>query len=321
MEILHGLDGLAKLPRDSVLSIGNFDGIHLGHQSLLHTAKSLVENSSAAAMAVVTFEPHPLTVLRPRLAPPRLTPPPVKQPLIASAGADYLVILPPQPQVLGMSAAAFWEMLRDQVQPAHLVEGAAFRFGKGAAGTVQKLATWCADSPVKLHIVDSVRVPLLDLQLAAVSSSLIRFLISFGRVRDAAICLGRPYLLRGQVIKGFARGRELGFPTANVQVEDQFIPADAVYAARCTVDGRTYPAALSIGTNPTFGDGAVQVEAHLINFTGDLYGQTLNVELLDWLRDQRKFTSIEPLKKQIARDIATTERLAGRDVSRPIAAG
>ncbi len=318
MQILHGIAGLLAAPKNSVISIGNFDGIHLGHRRILQTAKELAAAKNAQ-LVLVTFEPHPLTVLRPTDAPPRLTPPAIKQPLLESAGVDYLVILAPEPQVLGHTAEDFWTILRDQAQAADLVEGASFRFGRGAKGTIAKLRDWTANSSTKLHVVESVQVPLLDLQITPVSSSVIRFLLAYGRVRDAAICLGRSYALFGSVEKGFSRGKQMGIPTANLRCEDQLIPADGVYAGRCTLSGKTYPAAISIGTNPTFGENARQIESHLIGFEGDLYGKTLTVELVDWLREQRTYPGVEPLMTQIHKDIALTVTTASKDLARPIA--
>jgi riboflavin kinase/FMN adenylyltransferase len=318
MQIHHGIAGLLQSPKNSVLSIGNFDGIHLGHRRILQTARNLAD-SKKSQLVLVTFEPHPLTVLRPETAPPRLTPPAIKEPLLESAGVDHLVILPPEPQVLGLSAEDFWAILRDRVDAADLVEGATFRFGRGAKGTIARLREWTAGSRTKLHVVESVLGALLDLQLTPVSSSVIRFLLSYGRVRDAAICLGRPYALVGSVEKGFSRGRQMGFPTANLRCEDQLIPADAVYAGRCTVNGKPRPAAISIGTNPTFGQNPRQIEAHLIGFDGDLYGSTLTIELVDWLREQRTYSGTEPLMAQIQKDIAITIITAAKNLALPIA--
>jgi riboflavin kinase/FMN adenylyltransferase len=173
---------------------------------------------------------------------------------------------------------------------------------------------------VRLHVIDGVSVPLLDLQVVPVSSSLIRWLLAYGRARDAAICLGRPYALRGEVVKGFQRGRTIGVPTANLKVADQLVPADGVYAGRATVEGITYGAAVSIGTLPTFGaDQPRQVEAHLLDFVGDIYGRTIEVELLDWIREQCKFSSLDALKGQIAGDVTACREVADRDATRPIA--
>src|SRR5207237_73298 len=177
METLYGIDGLRKLPQGAIISIGNFDGIHLGHHRILQTGRNLA--SHGAALAVVTFEPHPLTVLRPQLAPPRLTLAHRKAELLAQSGVTHLVILPPEPAVLNLTAEQFWVLLRDQVKPAALVEGSSFNFGRGREGTIEKLNEWSQGSPVKLHIVEGVEATLLDLSIVAVSSSLIRWLISY----------------------------------------------------------------------------------------------------------------------------------------------
>jgi riboflavin kinase/FMN adenylyltransferase len=261
-----------------------------------------------------------LTVLRPELAPPRLTPIEFKNRLLAEVGVEHLVVLPPSPDVLNLSAEAFWAILRDEVRPAHLVEGETFTFGKGRGGTIAKLREWSQGTSIQVTIIDPVEVPLLDLNVVPVSSSLVRWLIANGRVRDASICLNRPYALFGPVVKGFQRGRQLGFPTANLQVESQLLPADGVYAARCTVAGKTYPTAVSIGTLPTFNETTRQVEAHLIGFDGDLYGQTLQVEMIDWLRDQRKFPSLDALKHQLAKDLQETVQRCRAPSCIPIAA-
>jgi riboflavin kinase/FMN adenylyltransferase len=318
MEIFHGIDGLLEAPKKSVIAVGNFDGVHLGHRRILQTARELA-TAKSSQLVLVTFEPHPLTVLRPDAAPPRLTPPAIKQPLLQAAGADYLVILPPEPQVLGLTAEDFWAILRDGAKAADLVEGASFRFGRGAQGTVAKLRDWSDQSSTSLHVVDSVHVALLDLQITPVSSSVIRFLLAYGRVRDAAICLGRSYALIGVVGKGFSRGKQMGVPTANLRCDDQLIPADAVYAGRCNINGKIHPAAVSIGTMPTFGENVRQIEAHLIGFDGDLYGATLTVELVDWLREQRAYPAMDSLKAQIHKDIALTVATAAKDVAKPIA--
>ncbi len=320
MTILEGLDGLQQLPAGSVLSVGNFDGFHRGHRQILSAARALSHAPGAqpAALAVVTFEPHPLTVLRPEAAPPRLTPPGLKRALIREAGADYLVVLAPKPEVLDLTAEDFWAILRDEVRPGHLVEGESFSFGKGRGGNVHRLREWSAGTGVQLDVVPPVSVALLDLRVAPVSSSLIRWLLAQGRVRDAGICLGRAYALEGEVVIGHQRGRTIGVPTANLDCRDQMIPADGVYSGRCVVDGRTYPVAMSIGTNPTFGDRRRQIEAHLVGFAGDLYGLALRVEVTDWVRAMWKFTGVDPLKRQMARDVDYCLERHDLDVGREI---
>ena len=321
MTTLEGIDGLRHLPPGAVVSIGNFDGIHLGHESILATMRSLRARSNAPALAVGTFEPHPLTVLRPEAVPPRLTPPALKNALLAERGVDVLVTLPPAPEVLDLSAERFWEILRDDVRPSHLVEGGTFNFGKGRRGTIQLLQQWAAGSGVRVQVIEPVSIALLDFTVVPVSSSLIRWLLFNGRVRDAAICFGRPFALEGPVIKGHQRGRALGMPTANLDCRDQLVPADGVSAGRCRVGGTDYAAAVSIGTMPTFGENQRQVEAYLLDFTGDLYGQVLRVELLDWVREQRKFGGVDALKARMAKDLEIVRDRMTLRPERPVAAG
>lgn len=319
MTVLEGLGGLRQLPAGAVVSIGNFDGVHRGHQHLLRRAKDLKTATGASATVVVTFEPHPRTVLRPQNVPARLSSAARKRELLAQAGVDALVVLAPSRDVLDLSAEQFWQILRDAVRPAHLVEGASFTFGKDRLGTIDRLREWSAADGVQLHVIDPVTVPLLNMLEAPASSSMIRWLLERGRVRDAAICLGRPHELEGLVVRGARRGRELGTPTANLKCDGQLVPADGVYAGRCSVDGRAWPAAVSIGTNPTFGENPRTVEAHLIGFSGDLYGRTLRLQLLDWQREQRTFAGIEPLKAGIAQDLRETLARQTDDPARPIA--
>ena len=320
MNLLQGLSGISGLSPGSILTIGNFDGIHRGHKALLALARRLRAQSPGSRIAAVTFEPHPLTALRPEKAPPRITSPEQKRRLLDEQGVDDLVELAPEPEVLNLTAEEFWAILRDEVRPAHLIEGMAFNFGKGRGGNVQRLREWSSDSGVKLHVVEELEATLMDMRLATVSSTVIRWLIAYGRVRDAAICLGRPFALQGKVIQGYQRGRELGFPTANLQCESQLIPPDGVYAGRCQVDGRAYGAAISIGTLPTFGHYARQIEAHLIDYDGDLYEQTIELEMIDWLREQRKYPELDGLKLQIHADVEETRLRMNLDVTRAIGA-
>ena len=316
MHVFHGLDGLQSLPRGGALSIGNFDGVHVGHAAIVRRMRQLAGDE--APLSVVTFEPHPLTVLRPRNAPPRLTPAVLKRRALQSLGVTHLLELPPTPEVLNLSAEAFWRMIESIVAPAHVVEGPNFFFGRNRGGNVEAIRAWSAGSGIGVHAIPPEQAALPDCSLVEVSSTLVRFLVGHGRVRDAAACLGRPYTLVGTVVVGNRRGRTIGVPTANLECGPQLVPTDGVYAARATTaDGKTHPAAVSIGTNPTFNDAGVRVEAHLLDFDGDLYGQTLEVELLDWVREQRKYFGVEPLLRQMRRDIDLVRQLAAH----PPAAG
>lgn len=316
MHLLHGIDGLKLLPRGCGLSIGNYDGVHRGHATIIAHLRNL---AGAAPLAVVTFEPHPLTVLKPELAPPRLTAPATKHRLLQSHGVTHLVELPPSQQVLNLSAEAFFGIIRDHVQPSHIVEGPNFNFGRARRGNVRRMIEWSEGTPIQVHSLGAHEVALVDMSLVQISSTLIRWLVANGRVRDAAICLGRPYAISGEVIRGFQRGRTIGVPTANLDVKDQLIPDDGVYAARCSVGGRSYTVALSIGSIPTFAERKFQVEAHLLDFDGDLYGQTLEVDLIDQIREQRAYGSMDALQAQIRRDLTEIRCRSGVSPERPIA--
>jgi riboflavin kinase/FMN adenylyltransferase len=305
--VLQGLDGLRSLPDGAVISIGNYDGVHVGHAAIIARMRELAQG---APTAVVTFEPHPLTVLRPQLAPPRLSTAHRKEQLIADAGVSHLVILPPSQDVLGLTAEQFWRILRDHTRPSDIVEGGTFNFGKDRGGTIERLIEWASSTPIRVHREASQTRVLGDRSVVDVSSSTIRWLLGYGRVADAAICLGRSFELSGRVMKGFQRGRTIGVPTANLDCGDHLVPGDGVYAGRCQIDRRTYPAAVSIGTTPTFERTQYQVEAHLIGFSGNLYDRMITVELTDWVRDQMKFPNVDSLRKQLARDIHRVARMA-----------
>lgn len=332
---MSGLRALRNLAPGSVVTIGNFDGVHRGHRELIARARLQADRLSAsrgaaaggqgvtgrpAKVAAVTFDPPPSAVLRPESAPPRLTPLSVKARLLLEAGADEVVVLPPERELLEIEAEDFFAILRDDARVAHLVEGDNFCFGRNRRGTIERLTEWTSQAEIGLTVVSPVEVCLLDMSLVAVSSSLVRHLASAGRVRDAGICLGGPLRLVGKVVEGFRRGRTIGFPTANLDCAGHVVPADGVYAARVTLREQTYPVALNVGPLPTFSATLRQIEAHIIGFSGDLYGQTLEVEVLDYLRDQRKFPSIDALKRQLSRDVAQAQdRANDADLLRPIA--
>jgi riboflavin kinase/FMN adenylyltransferase len=303
MQRWEGLTGLQGLPAGSVISIGNFDGVHTGHQAIL---RAMV--GEGRPTAVVTFEPHPLTVLRPDLVPPRLTPLAMKERLLGEFGVNHLVLLPPSSDVLGLTAMAFWEILRDKVRPSRIVEGQSFNFGRDRSGTIEKLIEWSAGTGISVERRPAHAVHVGEADIV-VSSSVIRALLLDGRVEEAAGCLGRPFLMEGVVVQGFQRGRAIGVPTANLNIEDQLVPGEGVYAGRVTVDGKRFAAAVSIGNMPTFDGKKRQIEVHIIDFAGDLYGQRLAVSLVGRIRGQTKFESVDALKTQLEKDILTAKQI------------
>ncbi len=305
MRLLHGLDELRSLPAGSALCVGNFDGVHLGHRKIIDRLVA----ADASAVAIITFEPHPMSALRPDAIPPRLTTASHKRALLEEAGVTHVVELPATPAVLELSDQDFWQIVRKEARPTLWVEGRDFRFGKGATGTVDRLRSWAAGTEVTVEVVDQAEVVLPGLQVVSAASSLVRWLVAHGRVADAAAVLGRPHELRGTVVSGKQRGRTIGFPTANVDVHDHLIPADGVYAGTAVVDGQAVRAAISIGTNPTFDGVRRTVEAHLLDFAADLYDKTLHVQLTRWLRGQVRYGNVDALVDQLHADVADTRRL------------
>jgi riboflavin kinase/FMN adenylyltransferase len=292
--------------RGGAVAVGNFDGVHRGHASLLTELRDRARAVGGPAVAV-TFDPHPLQLLRPERFLPVLTTMPDRAALLQSVGADHVVILKTAPDLLSLSAADFFgEVVRQRLAARALVEGPNFAFGRDRQGTIDTLADLCREAAVGLRVV-----PPFLLDGLAVSSSRVRSALVRGAVREAAALLGRSYRLRGTVGTGQRRGQTLGFPTANLEGVETVLPGDGVYAVRARHAGRTWPGAANLGSNPTFGEGARKVEVHLIGFHGDLYGESLAVDFIERLRDTRPFRGVGELVAQLRRDIEEARRVAG----------
>lgn len=307
--------------QSSVITIGNFDGVHLGHQAILQRAQADARQLNARVVAI-TFEPHPSAVLRPdQPAPPRLMDLSHRLAKLEKYGADKVVVLEPTPELLNLSARAFVDRMVDRFSPVAFVEGPDFHFGKGREGNVQTLAELGQTRNFKVDAVERVEMGLSDQLVAPVSSSLVRWLIERGRVVDAGLLLGEPFTLAGHVEKGEQRGRQIGVPTANLRVdEDILLPADGVYAGEVWLNEKDEQAswlgdaAISVGMKPTFEGKRRVVEAHILDFSDDLYDKPIEVRLTAWLRDQISFPHVEALKQQLARDI---ERVRERSAVAP----
>lgn len=299
----------------TVLSIGNFDGVHIGHAALIRRARELAGDARVLALA---FDPHPLTKLKPSAAPERLTRFDRREALLLQAGADQVVQLRPDEATLGRSAAEFAEWLVATYAPICIVEGSDFHYGKGRGGNVQTLAEFGAslapDRRFSVDVVQPIQVALDDQLVVTASSSITRWLVAHGRVRDAAAVLGRGHEVDGVVVRGDQRGRTIGFPTANIQqtVDDVLLPADGVYAAIATLpDGSECPSAVNIGARPTFQGVERRVEAIVLDDDGGSvrtlpigeYGWHLKLSFVAWLRDQVKFSGVEALRAQLSRDM------------------
>jgi riboflavin kinase/FMN adenylyltransferase len=285
--------------RAGALAVGNFDGVHLGHAALLAALRDQARKVSGPAVAL-TFDPHPLELLRPGQALPLLTTVPDRCRLLQELGADEVVVLHTTADLLGLTAAAFFtRVIQERFAARALVEGVNFGFGRNREGNVATLERLCATAGMPLTVVPPV---LLD--ATEVSSSGVRAALQRGAVDEAARLLGRPYRLHGTVGTGQRRGHALGFPTANLGPIQTLVPGDGVYAVRVEYRGTLWPGAANVGSNPTFGETQRKVEVHLIGFQGDLYGESLAVDFLRRLRATRPFASVAALVEQLRRDTA-----------------
>lgn len=301
----------------TALTIGNFDGVHIGHVALVRRARELV--GASGRVVALAFDPHPASRLKPGSEPERLSSFEQREVWLRAAGADSVERLEPTPALLGLSPEAFVRAKVEKYAPSWFVEGADFHFGKGRAGNVRTLAELGPHFGFACEVVAPVEAALTDCLLIRASSTLVRWLLSQGRVRDAAIVLGRPYELAGTVVQGDRRGREIGVPTANLAT-DQMLPADGVYAGVGVLpDGREVPAAVNVGSRPTFNGHSRRLEAYLLIEGGwrgacgggpwapipglPEYGWPLRVRMQSWIREDLRFEGVKPLCDQMARDI------------------
>jgi riboflavin kinase/FMN adenylyltransferase len=312
MRIVRGLDQYPADAPPSVVAQGTFDGIHLGHQAVIRTA---VERARALGVrpVAVTFDPNPLAVLRPAEAPPELLSLEERLDRIAELGPDVCLVIPFTTQFAEVEADAYVkDVLLGLLRAREIVVGFNHAFGRGARGTPELLARTAGAAGVRVHVV-----PPFQVNGHAVSSTSIREALRQGDVRQAASLLGRAYTLRGVVARGAARGRTLGFPTANLVAPPGLSVADGVYAARAQWDGESAAAVVNVGVRPTF-DGATRlVEAYLLDASPDLYGRRLVLAFLDRIRGERRFDSPEALRAQIAEDVVTARRMVGRAPAGP----
>jgi riboflavin kinase/FMN adenylyltransferase len=296
MIIHHGLD-VGLLPA-SVVTLGMFDGVHQGHQALLHGCLRQAERLGLPAV-VLTYDPHPSRVLRPEAPVRQLTPLPEKLARLGRYPLDQIVIARFTPEFAQLGAEEYLERVIASLHPKAIVVGYRTTFGKGRAGTAEVLTAFGARAGIAVEIVPPVAV-----RGVPVSSTQIRESLDRGDVAFAAELLGYRYQLSGSVGRGDGRGRQLGVPTANLEPEpEKLIPADGVYAVNVETCGATYRGVMSLGARPTF-DRPRTIEIYLLDFTGDLYGQPLTAVFLTRLRDICRYNSVDALMMQIREDIA-----------------
>lgn len=272
---------------------------------MLARARTLAATKDRPTVAV-TFNPHPAEILQPGLVLPRLSTISARTELLRQFGADEVVVLPVDRQLLGMTSKQFFnEVLVDRFSACGMVEGPDFRFGRDREGDTEVLRRLCSAQNMTLTVIEAVRT---DAEL--ISSSRIRRMLTSGDFDHAVNLLGHPYLLSGRVTPGAGRGRTMGFPTANLSGIETLLPANGVYAGRCTVAERSWQVAVSIGPNPTFDDQTQKVECHIVDYSGSLYGQLLDVELLAKIRDLHAFADAAALITAIRADIQRCREFA-----------
>jgi riboflavin kinase/FMN adenylyltransferase len=311
LRVIRGSDAIGQPPTRPVLTVGNFDGLHLGHRAIMET---VVERAVAhdGTAVVYTFEPHPRKVLRPELAPRLLTTLEQKLELLEAHGAEVVVVEEFTPEFARTPAEYFIrDILYQRIRPLEVYVGYDFRFGRDREGSMRLLTEMGPHLGFSVTIIPEVTLGDQD-----VNSTRIRQVLAEARPEQAAAMLGRDYTVRGRIVEGERRGRVLGFPTANLEPENEVLPAAAVYGGRLRLlddgdppRGSEWPVVTNVGVRPTFGDeGRVQAEAHLIGFQGSLYGRRVDLSFAFQLRPERRFPDVEALKKQIAADVEEARR-------------
>lgn len=306
--------------RRTIATVGNFDGVHAGHRAIVSRAVRMAEELGArGGVVVLAFDPHPLSRLDPGRAPARLTTFERRSALLLAAGAADVRRLEPDAELLGLSPEDFIRRVVEKHNAVGFVEGEDFRFGKGRAGSVETLRSIGESVGFCVETVSPVAAALSDHTVVTASSTMVRWLVERGRVRDAWAVLGRPYELAGTVVRGDRRGRDLGYPTANLETP-LLLPADGVYGAVAELpDGRRHAAALSVGTKPMFDGEGRTAEAFLLDAPREEgsasiaglpeYGWELRLEIVGWVREQLRLDSVATLIAQMGRDCAGVRRM------------
>jgi riboflavin kinase/FMN adenylyltransferase len=298
--------GLPPDGRGTVVTVGTFDGIHQGHWAVLQEIRRRAEETGRRSV-LLTFHPHPLRIVRPESAPSLLTTPVEKKEILAETGLDYAVFLTFTSTLSRYEPERFVrEILVDRLGVKELVIGYDHGFGRGRSGDVDTLRTLGAELGFEVDVVEPVTAG-----EEAISSTCIREAIESGSMEEAARGLGRPYSIRGVVVKGERRGRSLGFPTANLRVADgaKLVPPAGIYAVRGVLRTGTHDGALHIGPRPTFQGSPPSIELHLMDFDADLYGEVVRVDFVQYLREVRPFDTSEGLVKQMEEDVARARRV------------
>ena len=300
MELIRNLHNFREWHRGCVATIGNFDGVHLGHQAIIRQLKGVAEKYGQPSV-IVTFEPHPQEFFSPKHAPARLMRLREKLGYLRQTGIDRVVCLRFDKLLANLPAEDFIRnILVDKLAVRHLIIGDDFRFGKGRQGNIETLKKHAAESGFDVEHTDTCSI-----NGRRISSTWLRELLAEGKMSEAAGLLGRPYAISGRVVHGEKRGRTLGYPTININLHRHLCPVSGIFAAKVSgLQAEAVYAAVSIGNRPVFGGDDINLEAHLLDFDREVYGAYVSVELLKQLRHEKKFDNIDALKEQMDRDIA-----------------
>jgi len=299
MEIIRGLEELEKSYPNTVITIGNFDGLHLGHQKIIQTVIRKSEEIYGTSM-VVTFDPHPMKVLAPEKEVKLLTTPKERERLIRSIGINVLLCITFNKEFSHLQPDEFIEnVLVNKINVKKVIVGQNYAFGKARKGTTELLRRRGRKYGFNVKVVRHAKV-----NGEVVSSSKIRSFLSMGQVFEASTFLGRAYTIEGNVIRGAGRGEKLlHIPTANITTPNELVPKEGVYAVKIGLKGGFFEGVANIGKKPTFGDAVTSYEVHIFNYSGELLGEHLRIHFVDWIRDQRSFPDALSLEKQIRNDI------------------
>jgi len=308
MKIFDHLDKIREPFKNAVITIGNFDGVHIGHQALFHEVIEKAETIDGTSIAM-TFEPHPLRVLKPDGHPPLITLYEQKAELIERTGIDVLICVPFTEAFASLSADQFIrDLLVKKIGMKSIVVGEDYRFGKNREGNIDMMRSYGPDYGFEVIVADWIKTPkgFTD----RISSTRIRELITDGHMAEAGKMLGRCYQIRGQVVTGRDRGgRLLGIPTANINLNDELCPKTGIYAVTVECRGNQHNGVANIGYSPTFEDHEFTVEVHILDFNDNIYGKKIRVNFINRIRDEIKFSNISALIDQIKKDIATAREI------------
>ncbi len=308
MKLFEKIEDIDKKFPNAVITIGNFDGVHIGHQALFHEVMEKADILGGTAIAM-TFEPHPIRVLKNNGHPPLITPYAQKVELIAKTGIDVLICIPFTREFASITAKEFvLDILMDRIGIQAIVVGKDYTFGKNREGNLNLLKSYAEAYDFEVDVVDWI--PISNNTPSRISSTQIRKLLIDGKVREAHKLLGRHYQVSGVVVPGRNRGGKLlGFPTANIKLREELFPKNGIYAVTVDCLGKRHQGVANIGYSPTFDDNELTVEVYILDFNKDLYGQSIVVKFIERIRDEIKFSGISELSHQIAQDV-----LKARDI-------